>query len=97
MVVPGSKRTKRGIQGLAIRYDPLVELLLERAEEAFDAAVLPRTVQFGGLMTDAKPSEKTGVSVHFPWGVGFLGLPIFAGSAWHDNCASMAARKYSML
>ena len=54
LVVPTDELDQRGGERLLIRHDPAVELLLERAEEPFDAPVLPGAVLFDGLVANAE-------------------------------------------
>lgn len=57
MVVPDDELGQRGHEGLLIWHAPAVELLFQRAEEALDAAVLPRAMAFDGLVFDAELHE----------------------------------------
>lgn len=56
-VVPVAKQIEVTVELREIGHVPLVELLFERAEEAFDSAVLPRAARIGALMTDAQPLQ----------------------------------------
>lgn len=58
VVVPEPEWQQRRVELMAIGHAPAIEFGLERAEEAFDAAVLPGAVPFGGLMADAEPGQR---------------------------------------
>lgn len=57
-VVPEPEWHQRRVELVTIDDAPPIEPGLERAEEAFDATVLPGAVPFGGLMTDAEPGQR---------------------------------------
>ena len=57
VVVPGDELDQRGVEAGAVRHDPAVELLLQRAEETLDATILPRAVALDGLVFDAELVE----------------------------------------
>lgn len=54
MVVPVAEDSQVGIELVEVCYCPLVELLFECAEQAFDSAVLPRAAWIGKLVADAE-------------------------------------------
>src|SRR5258708_10507568 len=60
VVVPGAEITQREVQLLVAIDCPAIELLLERAEEALDASVHPRTVRLGSLVADPEERERQG-------------------------------------
>lgn len=51
--IPVAENVKRGLLLLAVGYLPSVKRLLERAEEAFDALVLPGTAGLDSLVANA--------------------------------------------
>lgn len=57
MVVPIAKCIEVAVELRDAYYLPLVELLFEGAEQAFDSAVLPRAAGISALVTDAEPFQ----------------------------------------
>ena len=58
MVVPATKRRELCAQVVAVDDRDAIELLLQRPEEPFDPAVLPRTARLDALQANAEPSER---------------------------------------
>ena len=78
LVVPTDELDQRGGERLLIRHDPAVELLLERAEEPFDAPVLPGAVLFDGLVANAELMKHA-----VEQGVVEDGFVVGADGLWH--------------
>ena len=57
LVVPKREFAKQGIQRLAVAGHDLIELLLERQKQPFDAPVLPRASPLDELVLDSSSSQ----------------------------------------
>lgn len=56
-VVPEAELRQHPLQCAKIRHSKLIKLLLQRAEQPFDPAVLPRTARLRQPMLDAEPAQ----------------------------------------
>lgn len=54
VVVPDAERLQLEVELGSVRDRDAIEVLLQRAEEAFDPPVLPGAMRFGGLKVDAQ-------------------------------------------
>jgi len=57
VVVEEAELAKRAVERIQRVDSELVELALERAEEALDAPILPRAARIGSLMADTEKGE----------------------------------------
>ena len=58
LVVPESEFPQRHIQRIQRHHLQSIELIFKRAEEALDAAVLPRATRIAALLADAEQEQR---------------------------------------